>query len=53
VRIDVTSLVREWPQRRADDHGVALLVHGDDRVGSTFTMGITGGAGPRLEAYVR
>lgn len=53
VRIDVTSLVREWPQRRADDHGVALLVHGDDRLGSTFTMGITGGAGPRLEAYVR
>ena len=53
VRIDVTSLVREWPQRRADDHGLALLVHGDDRVGSTFTMGITGGAGPRLEAYVR
>ena len=53
VRIDVTALVREWPRRRADDHGVALLVHGADRVGSTFTMGITGGAGPRLEAYVR
>ena len=53
VRIDVTALVRDWPQRRADDHGLALLVHGDDRVGSTFTMGITGGAGPRLEAYVR
>ena len=53
VRIDVTSLVREWPSRRADDHGLALLVHGDDRLGSAFSMGITGGAGPRLEAYVR
>ena len=53
VRIDVTALVREWASRRADDHGLALLVHGDDRLGSTFSMGITGGAGPRLEAYVR
>ena len=53
VRIDVTGLVREWSKRHADDHGLALLVHGDDRVGSAFTMGITGGAGPRLEAYVR
>jgi hypothetical protein len=53
VRIDVTGLVREWSQRRSDDHGLALLVHGDDVVGSAFTMGVTGGAGPRLEAYVR
>jgi hypothetical protein len=53
VRIDVTGLVREWSLRRADDHGLALLVHGDDVVGSAFAMGITGGAGPRLEAYVR
>lgn len=53
VRIDVTSLVRAWSLRRADDHGLALLVHGDDSVGSAFAMGVTGGAGPRLEAYVR
>ncbi len=53
VRIDVTGLVREWSKRSADDHGLALLVHGDDRIGSAFSMGITGGAGPRLEAYVR
>ncbi len=53
VRIDVTSLVREWSSRRADDHGLALLVHGDDRIGQAFSMGVTGGAGPRLEAYVR
>jgi hypothetical protein len=53
VRVDVTGLVRDWSKRRADDHGLALLVHGDDTVGSAFTMGITGGAGPRLEAYVR
>jgi hypothetical protein len=53
VRIDVTSLVREWAKRRADDHGLALLVHGDDQIGSAFSMGITGGTGPRLEAYVR
>lgn len=53
VRIDVTGLVRAWAKRDADDHGLALLVHGDDRLGSAFSMGITGGAGPRLEAYVR
>jgi hypothetical protein len=53
VRVDVTALVRAWSSRRADDHGLALLVHGDDRLGSAFSMGVTGGAGPRLEAYVR
>ncbi|MEP7122488.1 MAG: DNRLRE domain-containing protein [Byssovorax sp.] len=53
VRIDVTALVREWASRRADDHGLALLVHGDDRIGQAFSMGVSGGAGPRLEAYVR
>ncbi len=53
VRVDVTALVRAWSSRRADDHGLALLVHGDDRIGSAFSMGVTGGAGPRLEAYVR
>ena len=53
VRTGVTALVREWSLRRADDHGLALLVHGDDVIGSAFAMGVTGGAGPRLEAYVR
>jgi hypothetical protein len=53
VRIDVTELVRAWASRRADDHGLALLVHGDDAVGSAFALGIGRGAGPRLEAYVR
>lgn len=53
VRVDVTGLVRDWAKRRADDHGLALLVHGEDPIGSAFTMGVTGGAGPRLEAYVR
>jgi hypothetical protein len=53
VRIDVTPLVRAWSRRLPDDHGLALLVRGDDALGAACAMGVTGGAGPRLEAYVR
>lgn len=53
VRIDVTALVQKWRQRSRDDHGIALLVRGDDAVGGAFSLGTTSGAGPRLEAYVR
>lgn len=53
ARIDVTRLVREWPKRLADDHGIALLIDGDDALGAAFSMGVTDGSGPRLEVYVR
>jgi hypothetical protein len=53
ARIEVTHLVREWPKRRPDDHGIALLIDGGDVIGTAYSMGITDGTGPLLEVYVR
>jgi hypothetical protein len=53
ARVDVTRFVREWAKRRPDDHGIALLIDGDDATGSAYSMGVTDGAGPLLEVYVR
>ena len=53
LRIDVTRLVRDWPRRSADEHGIALLASGDDPFGAIYTSGATSGSRPRLEAYVR
>ncbi|WP_438040581.1 DNRLRE domain-containing protein [Sorangium sp. So ce128] len=53
LRIDVTSLVRDWARRRKDDHGIAILAAGSDAVGAAYSMGISQGVGPRLEVYVR
>lgn len=53
VRIDVTALVRAWPKRRPDDHGIALLLDESQAGGLRYTLGITEGNGPRLEVYLR
>jgi hypothetical protein len=53
LRIDVTAIVRDWARRRPDEHGIALLAPGDDPVGAAYSMGISEGAGPRLEVYLR
>jgi hypothetical protein len=53
LRIDVTPLVRDWARRRGDDHGIAILAPGGDAVGVAYAMGISQGAGPRLEVYAR
>ena len=53
LRINVTEMVRSWKQRRADDHGIALLADGRDPFGSPYSTGVTGGVGPQLEVYVR
>jgi hypothetical protein len=53
LRIEVTAMVRDWAQRRSDDHGIAILAPGDDPVGAAYSMGISDGAGPRLEVYLR
>jgi hypothetical protein len=45
--------VREWGQRAADDHGIALLARGDDAYGMVIATGASRGAGPRLEVYVK
>ncbi len=53
LRVDVTPLVRAWSRRDADDHGIALLAHGDDAYGAIVSTGVSQGAGPRLEVYVK
>jgi hypothetical protein len=53
LRVDVTSLVRRWPKRAEDDHGIALLAEGKDPFGAVYSTGLSHGAGPRLEVYVR
>lgn len=53
LRVDVTPLVRAWPKRGADDHGIALLARGDDAYGAVVSTGVTQGRGPRLEVYVK
>jgi len=53
VRIDVTPMVKRWADRREDDHGLAVMADETDAYGSTFSLGITEGRGPRLEVYLR
>lgn len=53
VRIDVTSIVKRWAERRSDHHGIAVVADETDAYGSAFSLGITEGRGPRLEVYLR
>jgi hypothetical protein len=53
VRVDVTRFVRDWAKRLPDDHGIALLIDGDDALGAAYSMGVDDGTGPLLEVYVR
>ncbi|HRI65918.1 MAG TPA: hypothetical protein PK156_16840 [Polyangium sp.] len=53
VRIDVTSLVKRWAERRADDHGLVIVADESDAYGAAFSLGVTEGRGPHLEVYLR
>jgi hypothetical protein len=53
VRIDVTTMVKRWAERRSSDHGIAVVADETDAYGSPFSLGITEGRGPRLEVYLR
>lgn len=53
LRIDVTHLVRDWPEGSTDAHGIALLAEGDDPLGAIYARGATGGRAPRLEVYLK
>ncbi|HQP33592.1 MAG TPA: hypothetical protein PLI95_00370 [Polyangiaceae bacterium] len=53
LRIDVTREVVRWKERREDDHGIALVAAPHDPVGASFSLGLAGGRGPRLEIYLR
>jgi hypothetical protein len=51
--VDVSAEVRRWRERRGDDHGIALLAEANDPSGASYSLGIEGGKGPRLEIYLR
>lgn len=53
ARIDVTRFVRAWAKRSSADHGLAVMASGGDAFGHAFTTGLTHGAPPRLEVYLR
>jgi hypothetical protein len=53
ARFDVTHVVREWARRRPEDHGLAVLADPADPFGASYSLGVSGGQGPRLEVYVR
>lgn len=53
VRVDVTVAVRSWVSRDADDHGIAVLVAGEDPNGMLASTGLTEGTAPHLEVYIK
>jgi hypothetical protein len=53
LRVDVTSIVRRWPKRAEDEHGIAMLAEGNDPFGAVYSTGLASGPGPRLEVYLR
>lgn len=53
VRIDVTTIVKHWAEREDDEQGLAIMADETDAYGSTFSLGMTEGRGPRLEVYLR
>lgn len=53
LRLDVTEQVRRWREHRRDDHGLAVLAAPQNDVGATYSLGLVGGNGPRLDVYLR
>jgi len=53
LRIDVTSIVERWARGRTDDQGIALMAPPEAPVGASYSTGISGGHGPRLDVYIR
>lgn len=53
VRIEVTELLRTWAQRRGTIFGLAVRAEGGRGVGARLGWEDAGGAGPRLDLYLR
>lgn len=51
--VDVTRQVVRWRERRGDDHGLALVSSPHDPIGASYSLGVAGGRGPRLQVYLR
>ena len=52
LRLDVTSLVRQWEEHRGRYHGVALIASGTSPSGGCYSTGLMVGKGPRLELFL-
>ena len=53
LRVDITELLRFAANNPDLDQGLALIARAGDGHGATFTTGMSGGAAPRLEVYMR
>jgi hypothetical protein len=53
LRIDVTSIVQRWARGRSNDQGIALMTGASAAVGATYSTGVAGARGPRLDVYLR
>jgi hypothetical protein len=53
LRIDVTAIVQRWARAENDERGLALWASAAGPSGPTFSSGLLGPVGPRLDVYVR
>jgi hypothetical protein len=53
LRIDVSAIVQRWARGRMNEQGIALMTGPDASTGATFSTGIAGAPGPRLDVYLR
>jgi hypothetical protein len=51
--VDVTEQVQRWREHRSDDRGLALTASASEARGVSYSLGLTGVKGPRLEVYIR
>lgn len=51
--VDVSSEVHRWREQRDDQHGIALVAEPHDPIGASYSLGLAGAQGPRLEIYLR
>jgi hypothetical protein len=51
--IDVTRQVWRWREQRGDEHGLAIVAAPSNALGASYSLGLAGGRGPRLEVYLR
>ena len=53
LRIDVSAIVQRWARGRTNEQGIALMTGPDASTGATYSTGISGAPGPRLDVYLR
>lgn len=53
LRIDVSAIVQRWARGQANDQGLALMAGSGANTGATYSSGVGGAPGPRLDVYLR